>query len=379
MKKKISAGLLAVLTILLASCATEYPASPRYSWVGGGAIATFVIEDLGLRIEIPHQWITRTTVTDSIILSEGWGIDPDLHPDWEYLQQYATAISSSCLFVLETFRYDADSDEVARMFLLRVTRDFSEPETSSEVMMQLAGMDWRYSDTSGIFTLFKEEEGRLFTVITIHYQDDEELQEQLDMFRAYDEPAVAVSVEPETYIVPMRGIWDGNTYASAYFGLRFDMPEHWTDNTGGRTDVMSLTLGRDGIFRETPVYPYGAVIPCETIELHGAFADLSVHDGEWATRVHLVISDGKMNPFAPPVRSFHSSFVFDDIYDTVFRDDIMRIGNLDWQVVDRLDRGDGEIRMRHMGNMDGDFMRMITIFVQSSDQLDDILSMFRPY
>ena len=185
----------------------------------------------------------------------------------------------------------------------------------------------------------------------------------------------------ENSAMPTRGYWDGNIFVSSYFGFRLDLSDGWGSFANEYVDFR-ITVGRDGVFRESPIVEYGEIIPYEVFEVHGRFHDMMILNQQSSMRVDAVIEHGKRSPFATSERFIELTDIrvyLGDASDTVFHDDTIRIGNLEWYVADRVSRQNGEVIMRHLANMDGQFMRMITISAQNSDQIDEILTMFRPY
>ena len=183
-------------------------------------------------------------------------------------------------------------------------------------------------------------------------------------------------------ISPTRGIWDDDTYTSAYFGLRFDLPEGWVAITEEMDENLGpiLTFDRNSSLVNNPMIPFGEIIPPEAFESIGHFIYEVARDRNNSGSMMLLISEGKIYPFAPPrpTRQSHGIYL-GDIFDIVLHDDVIRLGNLEWQVADFTDKNSGEIAMRYIANMDGEFMRMIRIYTLSNEQLDDIMAHFRPY
>jgi len=190
-------------------------------------------------------------------------------------------------------------------------------------------------------------------------------------------------VMPEKTIAPSRGYWDGNTFVSAYFGLCFDVPNHWTVMSDEDKTRMRLEYG---VF--FPQISAGAAITPDMYKYFEAmrFVDMMAEywDGESEIIVHMVIvglpanapdmTSAELQPFWAEILSLHylSEYV-------VMHDDTVRIGSLDWYVIEQRIVNSGDVFDMHFLNIDGRFIRYITIGYLHVEDLENTIALFRPY
>ena len=196
--------------------------------------------------------------------------------------------------------------------------------------------------------------------------------------------ASCISAAPDMPTVPTRGHWEGNTFISAYFGLRFDMPEGWFAMTPENIIGLVESGAIASAFIPPEIILPGEVIPYEVFEEYGVISDVMAFY-ERDVRLHIDIwslihyDEIPFTTAAEYLAWMAEAEPFWGIsFFTVIHDGTIRIGHLDWHVADSWIEG-SEAITRYLVNDDGRFVRQIIISVSSSDKLDDILAMFRPY
>ena len=177
---------------------------------------------------------------------------------------------------------------------------------------------------------------------------------------------------------PTRGHWDGNTFVSSYFGLRFAMTDEWTAVSNDEIADMFPDTGYvqppDGAEITPDMYwmteTLGIFDMVATIGEPGALGNVT---GSVTTAIRR-LTDDVANLSATDLISVS---MFDAGINYIPGDGPMRIGNLDWYYADY--RVLGILGQRMLINLDGEFIRQITIGYANDDYLNVILAMFQAY
>jgi len=180
---------------------------------------------------------------------------------------------------------------------------------------------------------------------------------------------------------PARGVWDGNTFVSEYFGLRFDLPENWAVMSDEEVAEM-YWLDPD------TMVPAGAEITAElfkdndtpfVFDLHAYCED--TYSGIDLRILWVPYEEGDVTaPYLMEEIVASQRDAFGDMADFVVHDTTSRLGAQRWYTWDILwDDTDGTAIGRNFINMDGRFVRFISIGSTDMGQLDEILGMFRAY
>jgi len=152
---------------------------------------------------------------------------------------------------------------------------------------------------------------------------------------------------------PTHGYWDRDTFVIEYFGLRIDVPRNWI--TRSRED-WRLPLRAEITAEEVTAYATESSLEAEVV--FEAFR----YDTERG------LSVGFSRAVLMTVLWYPELYV---------QQGFTRIGALYWHYSDA--HIDGQPSKRTYVRRDGDFVKVITIFYDSDEELNDILALIRAY
>jgi len=181
-------------------------------------------------------------------------------------------------------------------------------------------------------------------------------------------------------IEPTRGHWDGNTFASAYFGLRFELPMGWAPwddmdhpsiphiPPGGQiTPDMMVLAGNDvGVYFDMRASHEDAV------------GDI-FHTSTVVVMLIMYYPDeaGPISEQSILLESQASAAQFDNV-DFIIHEAATPIGANDWYSADHIVSGDN-FYVRMFLRVDGRFVKQINIISYDDDGLHEIFAQFGPY
>ena len=187
-----------------------------------------------------------------------------------------------------------------------------------------------------------------------------------------DPPAVpdVTDVPPAA---PTLGYQEGSTFVSPDFGLRFDIPDGWLvlpdyENT-------SIIFLYDD-FMPDEEFSEGLQLPFDELPFYTIITGIEIAN-QISVRFSVIYwpydDDGEYFDFEPGVE-----FLIGDTFMTVPYEGKTLMGRLYWYITDSRTEG-SEILTRDFVNMDGNFMRVLSISARDREQLNEILAMFNPY
>ena len=192
--------------------------------------------------------------------------------------------------------------------------------------------------------------------------------------------ACAAAADPTT--VPARGRWDGDTFLSPFFGLRFDMPETWDAMTEMELVEIYWNIGAFLPMANAELTS-DAYEVAEFLGIMDVFAMTIVDEMESPDkpmgRVAITImrlSDDMAHMTALDWLNHLAEEMQEAEEPSVVRDGTTRIGSLYWYFMDTPDE---DLDQRTFVNLEGRFIRVITIGYTHDEYLNDILNMFSPY
>ena len=190
--------------------------------------------------------------------------------------------------------------------------------------------------------------------------------------------------------IPARGYWDGDTFVSAYFGLRFDLPQGWAIAS---EEEIAEAMWLDADVRVEP----GTHIPQEVFD---ALGELQLPD-MWAQESPLgmfrnnavMTAIGRLPDDAPLSEIDMFLEIVEQVQDNEWLDFVIgegtiRIGAHDWYFADQhfitgwniSDPSAAEMHnQRAFARFDNGFIKMLSIVYYDADMLQDIMANFRPY
>jgi len=178
--------------------------------------------------------------------------------------------------------------------------------------------------------------------------------------------------------IPTRGFWEGDTFVSSFFGLRFELPENWSAMPAEEIGEMYWNMG---FF----VPPPGAEIDHEEYEVFEAIGmiEMLAAIGEPDTlsdvtgRVVLSITrmaDDVAHMSAPQWLAYTMDAAE---VGYIVSDDTVRIGSLYWYYMDS--PAFDLFHQRTYANIDNQFLRIITVGYTETAYHDYILGLFAAY
>ena len=174
---------------------------------------------------------------------------------------------------------------------------------------------------------------------------------------------------------PARGYWQGDTFASAYMGLRFDLPMGWEaeDEQLVRTAQGSPVAGWSSVFSGEPISAsvLESGIPFSMMDM-GAFFGIPTISGYISTgsvAIHIT---------RPAEGESHEIQQMIDLGFWEITEEVVTIGRYEWQAYHA--QGDSS-SMQWSGfvRVDGDIYKAIAIIHSDMFSIDEILSYFRSY
>ena len=180
---------------------------------------------------------------------------------------------------------------------------------------------------------------------------------------------------------PTRGIWEENTFVSAYFGLRFDLAIGWTAMSDG--NIASMFRHQDENYEQIPQGSQVTPDMYEKLETLGII-DLSASGGMGTRGVTLRIGRLSDDEAGITATQFLENMVEEmnlpDTTEVIISPNTMRIGTQDWHFASfAYDFRDEVAHNWYFVNVDGRFMRSIIVSHFGDDNLDETLELFRPY
>jgi len=205
---------------------------------------------------------------------------------------------------------------------------------------------------------------------------------------------VSCDTAPETVVLPIsdvhvevnmptRGFWDGDTFISEYFGLRFNLPEGWTAMT--ESELAALLSGGDVM----PA-PEGTQVPQYAFENMGEeayFYDMFTFGGSFFTAIQgvmmwiewfdrdLPLSEAEL------LQSIVAQANNTEEWELVIKEDPIRIGAYYWHPADsRIYDENGYLHTTLMFvRADGRFSKTIGISYLDIEAIDEFLKYFEAY
>ena len=206
-----------------------------------------------------------------------------------------------------------------------------------------------------------EEEDEEYEEYEEEDEDEEELDEQIEG-------------------APVRGIWDGDIFTSAYLGLQFEKPEGWAVAT--EEDIMEL-MGLGAEFIGDDLFGEG-VDMTSLLELANVTTihDMMVSDPLTGTNVQIAYERliFPANRMTAPEYIETLGGVLETMGMEVNFDfpGTTRIGNYEWYSFESVMDVGIEVFGRYLINVQDGFARTISItYSEMSEPLDDILALFR--
>ena len=191
--------------------------------------------------------------------------------------------------------------------------------------------------------------------------------------------AACATADPTT--VPARGRWDGDTFLSPFFGLRFDMPETWDAmtemelveiywNIGAFLPMANAEISSDAyeVAEILGIMDVFAMTIAEELEsLDDPMGRVAITIMRLSDEMAHMTAIEWLNYVAEGHEADESSIVHDGT---------VRIGSLYWYF---MDSPDDDLNQRTFANLEGRFIRIITIGYTHDEYLNDILNMFSEY
>ncbi|MCL2377382.1 MAG: hypothetical protein FWC76_08335 [Defluviitaleaceae bacterium] len=191
------------------------------------------------------------------------------------------------------------------------------------------------------------------------------------------------NIAPEAHTTPIRGFWDGDTFTSEYFGLRFNLPESWTVMT--ESELAALLPDRDVM----PV-PEGARIPQDVFEDLGQeafFYDMIATSGSLFTTIQGTLMWIEWFPGDWPLseasllQGLAAEAQDVEEWEIIINEGITRIGTYYWHSAEsRIYGADGHLVTALMfARVDGRFAKFIGISYHDIEAVDEFLNYFEAY
>lgn len=191
---------------------------------------------------------------------------------------------------------------------------------------------------------------------------------------------------PHIPTVPTRGYWDGRTFVSAYFGLRFDLPQGWV--VASEDEIFEVMWWLDDAVRVEP----GAHIPQEVFDALGevSLPDMWAHESTFdafdmfgGNAVMTMI--GQLSQLFDNVPLSELDMLWEMAEQTqgnqwmefVVGAGTIHIGAYNWYFADEHYISDWDVNQRILIRFDDGFVKLIWIFYDDSDTLQYILANFR--
>jgi len=377
-KKRLFAMLI-MTTLIVASCSFSSDVPARGYWDGN----TFVSAFFGLRFDMPEGWSAMSEDEMAQTLRPpGIGhVEMGEQIPQEIFDVLDRGLVNGHGFFVDMMARDEFDPAFSPMVMTAIERQPQGVLLEEGDTQRIGDHYWHFDDTyieTGQapvnMRIFRRINDGFVKHISVVYFDDEGLRYILSHFRAYAVWDAAA---------PARGHWDGDTFISVYFGLRFDMPYGWFAITPERIIGLIEAGVMESAFIPSEIAPPGEVIPLEVLESTGIINDVTAFYGREAT-LHIDIWDllhEDEQLFYTAEEYFDWVANFDGIFgsDTyLINTDTVGLRRLVWHVGD-FNRQDSELHIRYLVNIDGRFMRRIAITAQSSSQVDEIIGHFRAY
>jgi len=180
---------------------------------------------------------------------------------------------------------------------------------------------------------------------------------------------------------PTRGQWDGNTFTSSFFGLHLDIPDDWTAMTESEIQGAYQFFGVDAIAPGEAVTPeafdnadHTSMIDMMAVAGEGGMVMVGDMQSMIALSINLLTSD-EVNMNAD---QWLAHIMQEAGAPRRVGEDAVRIGSLDWYYVDSVIAGTTSMQ-RMFANIEGRFVRLITIGYQNETQLNQYMGFFRSY
>ena len=187
----------------------------------------------------------------------------------------------------------------------------------------------------------------------------------------------------DAIVTPYRGYWDGDTFVSAYFGLRFDLPDNWAAAT--ENDLAEMLIDGDVM----PVAPGGRITRDNFIGFEvDIFPDMAAFFGDtWGIAYSAVLMGIEWIPGDVPFseirflqeKIMEAEAMSDDafIVEFVINEGVVRIGDYDWHSADILLINN--VNQRVFVRVDVNFAKLVRIIYRDIDEMHKILGHFGPY